>query len=207
MSEKAKRQRRRKVQPKRKAKHKGKTQRQGHRKGGIAKRSAPHRRKPAAARRKPKQVRKRLPKDSLTEVAVRDMNRGQSLTAAARESNVPREQLKKYLTDRRLAKRKGQRWVTSDNRPRRVPVMTGGRFRVLTVRGYDEARLVGEHHHAVGEFVRTNAIELIRPFKGQTVQTFSGRKYPLETSPNALHRIAAMDTPPFHEIYEITSST
>jgi hypothetical protein len=85
--------------------------------------------------------------------------------------------------------------------------MTGGRFRILTVRDYKEARLVGEHHHAVGEFVRTNSIELILPFKGRTVQTVSGRKYPLETSPNALHRIAAMDSPPFHEIYEIQSPT
>jgi hypothetical protein len=33
-----------------------------------------------------------------------------------------------------------------------------------------------------------------------------GKSHPLETDPNALHRIAAMDTPPFHEIYEITSN-
>jgi hypothetical protein len=84
--------------------------------------------------------------------------------------------------------------------------MTNGRVRVLTVRGYTEARLVGEHHQAVGEFVRTNATKLIKPFNGKTVKTVGGRKYPLETSPNALHRIAAMDTPPFHEIYEITSA-
>jgi hypothetical protein len=85
--------------------------------------------------------------------------------------------------------------------------MTRGRIRVLTVRGYDQARLVGEHHHAVGEFVRTNVTDFIRPFKDRAVQTVSGRKYPLETSPNALHRIAAMDSPPFHEIYEIQSPT
>jgi hypothetical protein len=141
------------------------------------------------------------------EAAVREMNRGRSLTAAARDSELSRKQLKDYVIRRRLGKRKGERWVTKDNRPRRVPVMTKGRFRVLTVRGYTEARLVGEHHQAVGEFVRTNVIELIEPFKGQSVQTVSGRKYALETDPNALHRIAAMDTPPFHEIYEITSST
>ena len=135
------------------------------------------------------------------------MNRGQSLTAAAREEQIPRKQLQSYLTEQRLVKRKGQRWVTKDTRPRRVPVMTKGRFRVLTVSGYDQARLVGEHHQAVGEFVRTNAIELIKPFAGKTVETVGGRKYPLETRPNALHRIAAMDTPPFHEVYEITSTT
>ena len=84
--------------------------------------------------------------------------------------------------------------------------MTDGRIRVLTVRGYEEARLVGAHHHAAGEFVRTNDIKLIKPFAGQIVQAVSGRNYALETDPNAIHRIAAMDTPPFHEIYAITST-
>jgi hypothetical protein len=85
--------------------------------------------------------------------------------------------------------------------------MTGSHVRVLTVRGYEPARLVGEHHDAVGEFVRTNAIEQLKPFKGRTVEAVNGRRYVLETDPNTLHRIAAIDSPPFHEIYEITSSS
>jgi hypothetical protein len=85
--------------------------------------------------------------------------------------------------------------------------MTNGKFRILTVRGYEEARLVGEHHFAAGEFVRTNNTKLIEPFDGETVKAINGRKYPLETNPNALHRIASMETPPFHEIYEITSNS
>jgi hypothetical protein len=129
------------------------------------------------------------------------------LTAAARDAQIPRPQLQAYVTQRRLARRKGERWIIKDNRLRRVPVMTGGRFRVLTVRGYRPARLVGEHHHAAGEFVRTNDIKLIKSFRGKAVQAANGRKYPLEADPNALHRIAAMDSPPFHEIYEITSNT
>lgn len=138
--------------------------------------------------------------------AIREMNRGRSLTAAARSLRLSRKNLEKAIKQKRLAKRQGRRWVTKDNRPRRVPVMTGGRFRVVTVHGYKQARLVGEHHHAVGQFVRTNALEFIKPFHGRSVQAVNGRKYLLETNPNALHRIAAMDTPPFHEIYEITST-
>ena len=75
--------------------------------------------------------------------------------------------------------------------------MTGGRTRNLVLRGYPQARLVGEHHHAVGEFVRTNDIAHLTPFEGQSVKAVNGREYSLETDPNALHRIAAMDTPPF----------
>lgn len=206
MSRKAKSKRQRKG--KGQVKRKGKAQHKGYRKGRGAKRSALRRRKVASTRKRHKQVRHRLPsRDPLIEVAVRELNRGHSLTATSRSLHLSPKKLQTYLKRHRLTKRKGKRWITEDGRPRRVPVMTKGRFRVLTVRGYNEARLVGEHHNAAGEFVRTNDINLIKPFRDQTVQTVSGRKYPLETDPNALHRIAAMDTPDFHEIYEITSNT
>jgi hypothetical protein len=173
----------------------------------VARRTSRAQRKVSRVKKAPKRSRNSLKSDPRLEAAVLKVNRGQSLSAAACESNITRKQLQSYLTGNRLTRRKGQRWVTKDNRPRRVPVMTNGRLRVLTVRGYDQARLVGEHHHAAGEFVRANDIKLIKPFIGQSVQAPSGRKYALEVDPNALHRIAAMDSPPFHEIYQITSNT
>jgi len=145
--------------------------------------------------------------DPRIEAAILEMNRGVSLTAAARAAHISRRRLRQFLTRHRLGKRKRRRWVTKDNRLRRLPVITRGRFRVLTVRGYEPARLAGEHHNAAAAFVRTNDASLIESFRGQSVQATNGRQYLLETDPNALHRIAAMDTPPFHEIYEIISST
>ena len=162
--------------------------------------------KAAASPNKLKLSRKQLYSDRI-ETAVREMNRGQSLTATARSLHLPPKSLQAALKRRRLGKREGRRWVTRDNRLRRVPVMTGGRLLKLTVRGYEPARLVGEHHNAAWEFVSRNDIKLIELFRGQTVQAVNGRRYVLETDPNALHRIAAMDSPPFHEIYEITSNT
>jgi hypothetical protein len=49
------------------------------------------------------------------EAAVREMNRDRSSTAAARDSELSRKQLQDYVTQRRLGKRKGERWVTKDN--------------------------------------------------------------------------------------------
>jgi hypothetical protein len=172
----------------------------------VRKRSPARTRQAAKLRRRSPRL-QTLKADPQAEAAVLEMNRGRSLTAAARDSQLTRGHLLTYVTRRRLARRKGRRWVSKDNRLRRVPVMTGGRFRILTVRGYESARLVGEHHHAAGEFVRRNDINVLGPFRGQSVQTVSGRRYLLETDPNALHRIAAMDSPPFHEIYEITSNS
>jgi len=134
------------------------------------------------------------------------MNRGESLTAAARKEHVWREGFRRFLTRHGLAKRKGRRWVIRDDWLRQVPIITAGRRRVVTVRGYAPARLAGEHHQAAAEFVRSNDISLIESFRGQSVQAANGRRYPLETDPNALHRVAAMDTPPFHEVYEIIAT-
>ena len=163
-------------------------------KGQAKKRGA---RGPVRARKGPTKVAARIT-DPRIEAAILAMNRGQSLTAAARASYVSRRRLLNLAVQHRLVKRKGRRWLAKDNRLRRVQIMTRGRPRPVVVRGYEPARLVGEHHEAAGEFVRTNNIELLKPFMG---------RYPLETDPNALHRIAAMDSLPFHEIYEITSST
>ncbi len=145
--------------------------------------------------------------DSKINAAILDMNRGNAMTAAAKSRNVSVERLRRYLAVQRLAERDGRRWVINDGRPRQVPVMTGGRMQILTVDGFDQARLVGEHHQAVGAFVRTNDIEFIKAFEGRSVRGANGRKYLLETDPNELHRIASMDTPPFHEIYAITSTS
>lgn len=138
--------------------------------------------------------------------AVREMNRGSSLTAAARANHVSPERLRGFLTFFHLGGRKGRRWVTHDNRARRLPVLTGGEFRILTLAGYEQARLVGEHYNAAGAFVRTNDVQLLIPFKNSFVRSTDGTRHRLETNPNALHRIAAMDTPAFHEIYEIAFS-
>jgi hypothetical protein len=101
----------------------------------------------------------------------------------------------------------GNRWVPNDDRLRRVLIITGGRIRPVIVRGYKEASVAGEHFAAAGKFVSTNDPKILEPYKDRAIQATNGRRYFLETDPNALHRIAAMDSPPFHEIYEITSNT
>jgi hypothetical protein len=66
------------------------------------------------------------------EDAIREINRGRSLTAAARSAHISRRRLSEFLTQHRLGKRKGRRWVIKDNRPRRVPVMTRGRLQIVS---------------------------------------------------------------------------
>jgi hypothetical protein len=171
-----------------------------------ARRAGVRPRKPAASR-KPQRARKRFRSTPLIEIAVREMNQGRSLSAAARSVRLPSTELKRVLKKLGLLKRKRKRWIFNDDRPRRIQVVTEGRTRNVLVRGYEQAGFLGEYHHAVREFLRTNNLRFLKPFKDRTVQAMNGREYFLETDPNALYRIAAMDSPQFHEIYEITSNT
>jgi hypothetical protein len=145
--------------------------------------------------------------DDRIEAAVLEINRGRSLTATARAMGLSFSRLRQNLKQRRLIKRKSGRWVSNDNRLRRVQIITRGRQLALIVRGFVSASLAGAHFDAAGRFVRTNDISLLMPFEGKSIPAASGRRYPLETDPNALHRVAAIDQPAFHEIYRITSPT
>ena len=103
--------------------------------------------------------------DDKINAAILDMHHGESLSASARSSHVSAERLRRFITQGRLAKLKGRRWIMSDDRPRRVTVLTDGRQQNIIVDGFEQASLVGKHHNAVGAFVRTNDIELLAQFE------------------------------------------
>ena len=134
------------------------------------------------------------------------MNEGRSMTAAAKTHHVSAERLRRFLVSENLASRQGRRWIISDSRPRRLPVIAEGDIRTLTIGGFSQAQLVGRHYDAVGRFVRTADIELLHPFKGRSIRTTAGARYALETDPNELFRLASMDMPAFEEIFEIVSA-
>lgn len=139
------------------------------------------------------------------EAAVKLLRAGKSQSAAAQEAGVTAERLRRFTYGNKLAKRVDRKWVMTDDRPRRVPTLTNGDIKSVTVPDFEEASKAGSYWNAAGQFVRTNEIEHILPFIGEGLTDLKGRFVPFETEPNALHRIAAMDTPPFHEIYQIVS--
>lgn len=144
--------------------------------------------------------------DPKLEEAFKLLRSGQSLTKAARATHVSRERFRRYVAAKGLARLEGRRWVITDDRPRRIPILTKGRQRELIVPDLKEASRAGGYWDAAGRFVRTNDRKIITEFEGQGVIDTKGRFHPFETDPNELHRLAAMDAPAFHEIYEIISN-
>ena len=143
--------------------------------------------------------------DAQFEAAVKLLREGNSQRAAAKVAGISVDRLRRFTYGHNLAKRIGRKWVMTDERPRRVPTLTQGEVKTVTVPGFDEASKAGSYWNDVGQFIRTNELEIILPYTADGLTDVKGRFFPFETDPNELHRIAATDTPPFHEIYQITT--
>ncbi len=143
--------------------------------------------------------------DPKLEAAVKLLREGNSQRAAAKAAGISTDRLRRFTYGHNLAKRVGRKWVVMDERPRRVPTLTQGEVKTVTVPGFDEASKAGSYWNDVGQFIRTNELEIILPYTADGLTDVKGRFFPFETDPNELHRIAAPDTPPFHEIYQITT--
>ena len=101
-----------------------------------------------------------------------------------------------------LEKRDG-RWVVNDQRQRPVLMYSRGREIVITVRGYEPAKLVGEYMAAVKEFLQTNDARLLEPYQNQSVTDMKGRRHVFETRPNTLYRLHATEGTSFEQVYKI----
>lgn len=141
--------------------------------------------------------------DPKLERALKRLRNGTSLTEAAKMEHVSRERLRRFLADKNLATRTGRNWTVTDQRARRVPVVTQGKSRIVRVPDFESASLAGAYANDVGRFLSTNNADLLTPYSGRGVKDSKGRFHPFEINPNTLYRLATADLPAFHEVYEI----
>ena len=144
-----------------------------------------------------------LRSDDKLEVALKRLRQTNNQARAAKEAGVSAERLRRFLRDNALAERRGRHWHITDQRRRRMTVITEGEARQITLRDADQASLNGEHLNALQSFLRTNDIDRLRPFEGRSVIDANGKAHPLETDPNALYRLAHAGSDVFHEIYRL----
>jgi hypothetical protein len=137
------------------------------------------------------------------EAAFKMLREVGSQKKAAKAHRISVDRLRRYVRQNALAEWTGRHWHFTDTRPRQMQVISGGEISVLTLKGFEEASLNGRHLAAVKSFLSSNDIELLKPFVGQSVTGAKGKRYPLETNPNTLHRLAAAGTEVFHEVYRL----
>jgi hypothetical protein len=136
-----------------------------------------------------------------TEQAVADFLETGSISGASRRRRVSRGRLRKVILANKIATRDGTGWRFVS---REVLVATRGERRWIKV-GFEAASLVGSHNEAIKRFRRTNYLKVLAPFVRQVAVDLRGRKHPLETRPNFLHRLAAAGGETFEHVYRLTT--
>lgn len=143
--------------------------------------------------------------DERLETALKLLRKTGKQSVAAKQAGVSAERLRRFLGENALAERTGRSWRMTDNRPREMTVLSNGGAELRVLLGHDQASLNGSYLNAVKSFLRSNDIAFLQAFKGQSVIDAKGKSHPLETDPNALHRIASAGDAVFHEIYRLVS--
>lgn len=138
------------------------------------------------------------------QAAIKRIQHGESLTAAAREARIAPERLRRYLYGHDLVKRTDRAWHFTDKLHREMNVTSNGEDRLVRFNILEQASLNGRHQAAIKAFVNSNDTDFLTPFVGQSVIDTSGTAHPLETDPNTLFRLRLTDERPFHEIYQLT---
>ncbi len=143
--------------------------------------------------------------DLRLEQGLKALRKGESLTQAARSIHVAPERLSHYLhrSGVQVEKHKGRWRVMQDDRLREVMIFSGGKEKIIQVRGYDSAVEVGRYMAAVGQFLADNDPRFLEPFKGRSVIDAAGKAHPLETSPNVLYRLDQAGGASFEQVYRI----
>ena len=137
------------------------------------------------------------------EQALKVLRKTGNQRQAAKASGVSVERFRKFIRETDLAKRQGRTWIIEDQRKRHIMAITTRGARNLTVAGFDDASLIGQHYVAVGKFLNSNDASLLLPFRGLSVRDVSRRTYFLETQPNALYRLAAQGNETFEMVYRL----
>ena len=141
--------------------------------------------------------------DERLEAALKLLRQTGNQGRAAKEAGISAERFRNFLRSNSLAERQGRQWRITDNRPRRMTVISDGEARVITLRDFEQSSLNGRHLAAIGAFLPSNDIDHLRPFIGQFVIDVAGQAHPLETNPTALYRFHNAGSEVFHEIYRL----
>jgi len=140
--------------------------------------------------------------DAKLEEALRKLRETNNQVLAAKRAGVVPERFRRFVREHGLAHREGRRWAFTDLRSQ-VRVISKGRVRMIEVKGFQPASLVGSHNAAIGRFLETNDVSYLEPFIGVSVRDTSGRRHLLETNPNTIYRLDSAGGEAFEQVYRL----
>ena len=150
-----------------------------------------------------KSDRKKIDQGLRLQFALRILGTEKSVSVAARKAGIDPRKLRSVAIKNKILIRRGKRWIIQRDVPRRLLIYSGGKEHVITASKFRTASLIGRYMAAVRWFVQTNGLHHLEPFVGKSVKDISGKRFPLETRPNVLHRLANSGGDTFEQVYRI----
>jgi hypothetical protein len=129
--------------------------------------------------------------DMRLQQGLRALRKGDSLNKAARSAGLSPERLRKYITDHKIARKRGTRWTLIERKLRwQWAIFSEGRMVTIIVGDTKTNSLIGAYLSAVRRLLEANDRSAPKKFKHRSVRDVDGRRYRLETNPNTLYRLA-----------------
>lgn len=157
---------------------------------------------PSSRKRKPRRQSK-TQQDRRLQFGLRLLRTENSIADAARKSGIAPARLRAYAIKKKVLVRHGKRWIVEKDIARKLLIYSGGKEHAITVAKFHTASLVGTYMAGVRWFLQTNDLNHLEPFAGKFVTDISGKRFPLETRPNVLHRLANSGGNSFEDIYRL----
>ena len=82
-------------------------------------------------------------------------------------------------------------------------IYSQGQVLSITVGTFYQASKVGKYMAVVGNFIRTNDINRLKPFIGKFATDNKKQKHEFETNPNTLYRLISTGNETFEQVYRI----
>lgn len=141
--------------------------------------------------------------DSRLQFGLSTLRKTKDLAAAARAARTSPVKFKQAARKKRAIKKQGANWIVRRDLQFQFQIFSEGSERTIILPSYRSARLTGKYMGAVGNFLRSNKIEFLKPFIDRSVRDVSGKTHPFEINPNTLYRLASASNEPFEQIYKI----
>jgi hypothetical protein len=174
----------------------------------------PHKSKSKFPRRKPRRHRRRLIiRPQRTGISNTRLQRGlivlreqKDIGAAAKAARTTVSKFKRSALRKHAILKRGKNWIVRRDLHRRILIYSDGREKTITVAGYRRARFVGKYLAAVRNFLGSNDVKYLDPFRDQGAIDVAGKRHPFETNPNTLYRLTSSADEAFEAVYRIIVS-
>lgn len=109
------------------------------------------------------------------------MRHGDSLAQASKQVGISTRTVKGYVGSALIFQNRRWKAKKSDRLLRKIRIYENGKQAWITIRGIKQARIIGQHHSAVGRLADNESSLL--PFKKIKIKDAKGKVHHLETDP------------------------